>query len=240
VVTGTLFFMLMIAGIVLSKGTVLQGGADAYQGSLAYWIAQLPIYLVAGVFGVQFSVLSKPSNAYLSTTLNQVAPPIQRIVNEVLAPIAENFVILAQIVVVYKLVRNEGGSKTQSFAISVALGAVTFGGLHGARSWQFFVMAFIIMAVMAGALVAEDIGLRRFNYVLVTVGATVGFHRAWNQVAAGGVLSFYQTVLQAQPPVIYVVYPILLFDLLTVSIVVIGTAMHLSRGENPAKAALGI
>ncbi len=232
-VTGLLFFMLLIAGIVLSKQTVLESGADLYQGSLAYWLAQLPLYLLLGFSGLQFSAVTQPSNAYLSTVISQVSTPVKRIVNEVLAPIGENFAIFGLIVVIYKMATAQGASKIQALAISVTTGSIVFATLHGVRRFTFFVLAFVVMSVMAGSLVAEDVGLRQFNYVIVTVGATIGFHRAWNQLGAGGPISFYETVLQAQPPVIYLVYPILLFDLLTLAIVVVGTVSYLRQGKNP-------
>jgi len=213
--------------------TVLESGADAYQGSLAYWLAQIPLYVLLGFSNIQFSAVSQPSNAYLSTVLSQVSTPVRRIVNEILAPIGENFAIFGLVVVTYKLARAEGASKTWSLVVAVSLGSGIFASLHGVRSFTFFAMAFIVMAVMAGSLVAEDVGLRQFDYIIVTVGATIGFHRAWNQLGAGGPLSFYEAVLQAQPPVIYVVYPVLLFDVLTLAIVVIGTVSYLRRGENP-------
>jgi len=192
--------------IIRSEGTF-------YMGALGYWMFQLPFYI--GSSGTQFSFLSAPTNSYLSL-LSQTPTHIQDLVNKFWAPRAENLLVLAEVVFIYKMLRASDlpvvSAMVPALILSVAIGVFTFAFIHGIRDFSFFLRAAAVMTLIAGTTAAVDLDLLSTAWVPVSIGAGIGLHQGINVGQGGGPIPYYQTLMSAPEPYSLLGWIVVLWD----------------------------
>ena len=220
---GTTFTLLAYLIYSSKEISVLTSSSNPVQASLAYWIPQI-VLLSMGFFGsYQFSLYSLPSQGgYLSSILAGASPTVQNIVNFHFAPFIENLAIIGLMGVIYIALRSETDlSPTSNLWIVSILGGVIFGSLHGTRSVLFFISAFLVMFIIVYLSLGED--TKQIDTLLpVTLGFGIGIHRAINIGQSEGLIKYYQVLLQAEPPISFISYLIITFDIVTFTIAVYG------------------
>lgn len=214
---GILFLVILAIAYVMNKEIVRSEGVF-YMGALGYWLFQVPFYI--GNTGAQFSFLSAPTNSYLSL-LSQTPVHIQDLVNKFWAPRAENLLVLAEIVFIYKMLRASDipfvSAMVPALVLSVAIGVGTFAFIHGVRDFSFFIRAAVVMTVIAGTTAAVDLDLLSTGWVPVSIGAGIGLHQGINVGQGGGPFPYYQTLISAPEPYHLLGWIVTLWDVITLA-----------------------
>lgn len=220
IVAGLAFVVLFLGSLAITNGNLLKGNLSPENTGLAYWLPQILI-LGSGALsgGTQFSFLSAPaeSDGYLSSFLSQTEPPVKSIVNNDLAPGAENYGIAGFSYVFLLLILKGwfGDDSILPYIIAAVPASIIFALLHGQRQLSFLVTAFTIMLVSMTLYLydrAKDGSL--IGSLEASLIFTIGIHRGINLSSTGGLVEHYTTILQADGALIYVSYIVLLFDLM--------------------------
>lgn len=229
-VSALVFIPLILSAESLTQGNILQSSATPTEGAKAYLLPQLFAVFATDLSKIQLSFYSAPvsEGGYLASILAQTEPAVQAIFNNNIAPFAENFAIIAFTFLFFKfLIEAEFREKLpefmpETFTLSVvasAPGALVFAFLHGQTSTGFFFKAFIVMLILLTMLFAEELTEQDLLPFGVTVGLTIGVHRAINLAEFGGYIKYLNILMTAQAPIIYIGYLVIIFDLVMVGIV---------------------
>lgn len=239
VITALVFLPLIMSAESLTEGNILQSPATPTQGAKAYVFPQVFVIFVKGITDFQLSLYSAPvsENGYLSSILAETEPAIQAIFNNNLAPFVENFAIIAFTFLFFKFMMEadirdkipEALPSTLTLAVIASLpGALIFGVLHGQTDIFFFIRAVAIMLILLVMLFGEELTEEHLLPFGVTVGLTIGVHRAINLVEFGGYFKYLNTLFTASPDLLIqlgafnlnpLAYIIIVFDLAMVGLV---------------------
>jgi hypothetical protein len=154
--------------------------------------------------------------------LSQTPPHIQKLVNLTLAPGAENYLLIGMMAGIYKTLRYEGLPRLPALAIAIVAGSGTFAFMHGTRTLGFYLLAFAVMTVFAILVFAEELDLFSISWLPVTLGLTIGMHKALNTQQSGGLLDYWNTLLAAPAPADKIGYLVIGVDVLTLGLALIG------------------
>lgn len=224
-VAGLTLFLLPASGLILTKLNLLNSDTPFYITALGYVVGSLVFILPGLVSDFSFSIFSAPSASYLSAALGETSAEVTTIMNNYLAPRGENMAILGLSILLLLTARQVTENKIIQTGVALIPTSIAFALLHGVRSPFFLLLAGLFMAVWVLLYIGDKIGLDLGQELaLGSFGATVGLHQSNNVAASGGLLSYYSTILGAQPPIIYLSYLIILIDLVLFSYVVVKTA----------------
>ena len=208
IMAGVLFLSSLVVDDVLTDGRYLRSPGSFAALSFGYW---LPVWIMSAIGGVgdlQFSFLSAPtqSGGYLSA-LQGASAPVQAFVNRWAAPIYETLLKVSITYVVWHLsFKALNRYLPAPIAVIVALvpAAGLFAGLHGLRSTEFYLAAFIVAMVMLAPLYLEDYLPGNQTWIIpMSVASVFGAHRAINVQNGGGYFVFVSDMLQAKPPLLW-------------------------------------
>lgn len=225
-VAGLTLFLLPATGLILTRLNLLNSDTPFYFTALGYVVGTL-IFVGPGVFGdLSFSVFSAPSTSYLSAALGETSTEVTSIMNNYLAPRGENMAILGLSVLLLLTTRSVTENKFLQAGVALIPTSIAFALLHGVRSPVFLLIAMLFMAVWVLLYIGDKIGFDLGQELaLGSFGATVGLHQGNNIAASGGLLNYYNTILTASEPIIYLSYLIILIDMVLFSYVIVKSAM---------------
>ena len=208
IVGGALFMFSLVVNDVLTDGRYLRWPGTFGALSFGYW---LPVWILAALGGVgtlTLSFLSAPteSGGYLSA-LSGAPVAVQAFINRWAAPIYETMLKVSITYVVWHLsFKLLDLFLPTPIAIFVALSpaAGIFAGLHGLRSLDFYIAAYVVAMVMMGLVYYQSYLPDSFREVVpLSIALIFGIHRSINIQNGGGYLTFVSDMLQAQPPLLW-------------------------------------
>jgi len=226
-VAGLVLFLLPASGLILpllSGNNILNSDRSFYLSALAY-VVGFGVFVLPGAFSqLSFSLSATPSASYLAAALGQTSAPVTSMMNNFLAPAGENMAILGLAIVLLHTARQVTDSRLIQGGIVVLPISTIFALLHGVRSPVFFLFSGGFMAAWAFLYIGDDLGIEALeSFGLASFALTVGLHRGNNVAASGGLINYYETILGANTPILYLSILIILIDVLLVGYVLLKT-----------------
>lgn len=223
-VAGLTLFLLPVTGLVLTKLNLLNSQTPFYYTALGY-VGGTLVFLVPELIGnLSISFSATPSQSYLAAALGETSAPVTAIMNNFLAPRGENMAILGLAVLMLITARSVTSNRFVIGSAALLPASIGFALLHGVRSPFFLLLAGSFMAVWVLLYIGDDLGIDAPSELgLASFGLTVGLHQGNNINASGGLINYYQTILSASEPVIFLSYLIILIDIVLAGYVVFKT-----------------
>jgi len=223
-VAGLTLFLLPVTGLVLTRLNLLNSKTPFYYTALGYVLGTL-IFIGPDLLGnLSFSLSATPSQSYLAAALGETSAPVTSIMNNYLAPRGENMAILAASLLSLLTARSVTDNRFVIGFAAIVPASLAFALLHGVRSPFFLILAGSFMAVWILIYLGDEIGIDTPSELgIASFGLTVGLHQGNNIAASGGIIEYYNTILTASTPVLYISYLIILLDLILFGYVVVKT-----------------
>ena len=227
---GLTFTIAIPATIVFTGFSLVTGRSSLGQGSLAFWLANLP-WILPGAIAGAFSVFSSPTGSYLSV-LGNTPLYIRLFANVVIAPINESFLFIGLAVIGFWTLKETVQSNKVAIGLLVTLLGVGFAFLHGARTVAFLLLASTFMAVTILGILGEGTGTWDIPFVDVTLAGAIGAHFANNVAASGGYVTVAEGLLAAPEPYSYLSLVVVGFFGLTLFLAVTEVISWVSKAVN--------
>jgi hypothetical protein len=199
IIVALVYGVFFIIGIVASRGNIIQNDTSILEGPAAFTLG----FIITSIFvgGFDFSVLSLPSESYLSSILAQASPVLTDIVNKFLASL-ENIVILSLPASAYYFIAKAeifDGRPVIQLTIASLFGIVPFAVLHGVgRSIGFLVMAASIAYLWILSTAYDDVVPgEQFKYFIPVAMFSIGSHQSFNSGGISGLITFWQDLVAA-------------------------------------------
>lgn len=229
---GLTFVPLALFSEWLSDGHIFRSKASWGLLSFSFSFPIIVLQLANITTGFKFSSYSSASEGYLSSILGSAPPPIEAVVNVIIAPILETAVFLAIALLLYRSLRlyfkrsslfagiPYTSQKLLAAIIAVQPSAYGFSQLHGPRGFIFKVIAYIIMNIMLIPGLLEDQTSRTIVPWLGLGGAFIsGLHIALNLNSlddVNGLLGFFGLIREASGPIAVANDAVILFILVSI------------------------
>lgn len=199
IIVALVYGVFFIIGLVASRGNLIKNDAPALAGPFAWTLGVILTSLFVG--GLDFSLLSAPSESYLSSILAQASPVLTAIVNKFLAAL-ENILILTLPAAAYYFIAKIEVLDDYPFGqltLASVFGVVPFAVLHGAgRNPAFLALAAGIGYIWIITTAYDDVvATREFKYFPFIAMFSIGSHMAFNSGGLSGIFEFWGNLLAA-------------------------------------------